>query len=168
VSAGLECQVYFDSRRQVPPPASCGEPIDIAREPVAVERLAQLGLAAGTDLPALLLSEPGGRIRVLGLRLGAEEIARLAQGVGLAAARLTVFSSAWCSDCRRAKRVLDDALVPFSEVDLDLDPQAEQTVLARSGGRRVVPTLLWDDRLWAFNPEPPLLRKLLSARAVPV
>ena len=54
------------------------------------------------------------------------------------------------------------AAVTFSEVDVDRDPQAEAAILLRSGGRRVVPTLCFGDRLWAFNPDPPLLRKLLS------
>ncbi len=39
-------------------------------------------------------------------------------------------------------------------------------VLEKSGGRRVVPTLRFDDRLWAFNPDPPLLRRLLAGRAL--
>jgi hypothetical protein len=29
----------------------------------------------------------------------------------------------------------------------------------------VVPTLRFDDRLWAFNPDPPLLRRLLAPAA---
>jgi len=50
-------------------------------------------------------------------------------------------------------------------VDIDRDPRAEALVMRRSGGRRVVPTLLFDGRLWAFNPDPPLLRQLLRGRA---
>ncbi|HBL25277.1 MAG TPA: NrdH-redoxin [Acidobacteria bacterium] len=90
---------------------------------------------------------------------------RLAGGSGLGTARLTVYSTAWCPDCRRAKRVLEDAQAPFEDVNIDQDAQAEAMVLERSGGRRVVPTLRFDDRLWAFNPDPPLLRRLLTARA---
>jgi mycoredoxin len=76
-----------------------------------------------------------------------------------------IYSSAWCSDCRRAKRVLEEAAAPFDEVSIDQDAGAEAVVLARSGGRRVVPTLRFDDRVWAFNPAPPVLRRLLNGRA---
>src|SRR6185295_19917470 len=103
------------------------------------------------------LAEPGGKVRILGLRLTPEETARLAAGQGLPSDRLVVYSSSWCPDCRNAKRVLHEADTSFDEVDIDQDPTAEALVLERSGGRRVVPTLRFGDRLWAFNPSPPLL-----------
>jgi mycoredoxin len=179
MNAPLVCRVYFDSRRQADPlaPAAAGaasppsppamdekEPasLDIATDPAAAEHLLRLGISAERDLPALALAEAGGKVRILGLRLTPEETARLAAGQGLPPARLVVYSSSWCPDCRNAKRVLHDADAPFEEVDIDQDPSAEALVLERSGGRRVVPTLRFDDRLWAFNPAPPLLRRLLS------
>ncbi len=60
--------------------------------------------------------------------------------------------------------MLEEAEAPFAEIDLDRDRAAEALVLERSGGRRVVPTLRFDDRVWAFNPAPPLLRRLLARR----
>jgi glutaredoxin len=158
----LECSVYYDSTRHAEPPAACGERHDIHTEPEAGHTLIKLGLSPRTDLPAVLLSEPGGKLRLIGLRLTAAEIDRLASGTGIPAAKLLVYSSAWCPDCRRAKRVLEEAEAAFEELDIDQDPSAEALVLERSGGRRVVPTLRFDDRLWAFNPDPPLLRRLLS------
>jgi mycoredoxin len=142
-----------------------GEPfhtLDVAAEPVAAHQLLRLGISPRHDLPAVLLCEPGGKIRVAALRLSAAEVATLCGGGGIAAGRLVVYSSSWCPDCRRAKRVLDEAATAFEEVDLHSDPEAEARVLERSGGRRVVPTLLFDDRFWAFNPDPPLLRRLMA------
>jgi hypothetical protein len=49
-------------------------------------------------------------------------------------------------------------------VDIDRDAGAEAMVVQRSGGRRVVPTLRFGERVWAFNPAPPLLRRLLGVR----
>jgi mycoredoxin len=158
----LDCQVYFNSHEQAPPLLSCGEPVDVAADPAAAHQLIKLGISPRHDLPAVLLREPGGKLRVVGLRLSPEEAARLATGAGFPTTQRRVYSSAWCPDCRRAKRVLDEASVGYEEVDIDRDPRAEATVLERSGGRRVVPTLLFDDRLWAFNPDPPLLRRLLG------
>jgi mycoredoxin len=163
----LDCHVYYDSRRQPEPPAACGDRVDLAADPLAAGRLARLGLSS-EDLPAVLLTEPDGKIRIVGVRLSAEETARLATGAGIHAESLVIYSSSWCPDCRRAKRVLEEAEAPFAEVDIDQDHAAEAMVLERSGGRRVVPTLRFDDRVWAFNPAPPLLRRLLNGRARPV
>src|SRR4029077_9444371 len=161
----LDCHVYYDSTRQPAPPADCGDRVDLATDSNAAGRLARLGLSAATDLPAVLLTEPDGKIRIVAVRLSVEETARLATGQGIHADRLTVYSSSWCPDCRRAKRVLEEAEAPFAEVDIDQDHVAEAMVLERSGGRRVVLTLRFDDRVWAFNPAPPLLRRLLNGRA---
>jgi len=160
----LECHVYYDSTRQSEPPAECGARVDLSANPAAGHQLIRLGISPRTDLPAVLLTEPGGKIRILGLRLTDDEVSRLAGGTGIGAGQLTVYSSSWCPDCRRAKRVLEEADTSFEEVDIDRDAQAEAMVLERSGGRRVVPTLRFDDRLWAFNPDPPLLRRLLRER----
>jgi len=167
MSHPLDCQVYYDSTLHAAPPSSCGERIDLASDPEAAGQLTRLGLSPQSDLPAVLLTEAGGKIRILGVRLTGEEAATLASGAGIHASTLTIYSSDWCPDCRRAKRVLEEAEAPFEEVDIDRDPGAEAMVLAKSGGRRVVPTLRFDDRVWAFNPDPPLLRRLLNGRAKP-
>ena len=162
----LECRVYYDSSQHPAPPEACAERLDVHTDPAAVEALILLGLSPRSDLPAVFLSDPGGRLRIVGLRLEPAELESLAAGpgiVGIPTSRLVVYSSDWCPDCRRAKRVLDEAETPFEEIDIDQNPQAEAMVLARSGGRRVVPTLRFDDRLWAFNPDPPLLRRLLQS-----
>lgn len=163
--SSLDCHVYYHSQRHEAPPAECGHQIDLAAEPEAAEQLAKLGISPEADLPAVLLTEPDGKIRIVGVRLTAEETAKLAAGNGIHANVLVVYSSDWCPDCRRAKRVLEEAEAPFDEVNLDGDPMAEAMVLQKSGGRRVVPTLRFDDRVWAFNPAPPLLRRLLNGRA---
>jgi mycoredoxin len=162
----LDCHVYYDSTRQPAPPAECGDRVDLAADPEAADRLARLGLSPD-DLPAVLLTEPDGKIRIVGVRLSAAETVKLATGEGIHADSVVVYSSSWCPDCRRAKRVLEEAEAPFAEVDIDEDHAAEAMVLERSGGRRVVPTLRFDDRVWAFNPAPPLLRRLLNGRAKP-
>ncbi len=161
----LDCHVYYDSTRQPEPPAACGDHVDLASAPEAAGLLARLGLSPEADLPAVLLTEPDGKIRLVGVRLSNEETARLASQQGIHAGSVVVYSASWCPDCRRAKRVLEEAEAPFAEVDIDQDHDAEALVLERSGGRRVVPTLRFDDRVWAFNPAPPLLRRLLNGRA---
>ncbi len=165
MSSNLDCQIFFDSTRHAEPPAGRGTWIDLASQPEAAAPLERLGISLEMDLPAVLLSEPDGKVRIVGVRLTAAEAERLAAGHGIHAQKLLVYSSSWCSDCRVMKRVLEDAEARFDEVNIDQDAGAEAMVLARSGGRRVVPTLRFDDRVWAFNPAPPLLRRLLKGRA---
>lgn len=163
MNRALESQLFYNAA-EAPLPAELQDlpAVDVAADPAAAHRLIQLGISPRHDLPAVLLAEPGGKLRVAGLRLTSEEVTRLQSHRGIGPEGLVVYSSSWCPDCRRAKRVVEEAEVAFSEVDVDRDPQAEATILLRSGGRRVVPTLCFADRLWAFNPDPPLLRQLLS------
>jgi len=110
----------------------------------------------------LLVSDAVGKLRIVGTRLSTEEIAALADGRGIPSSALTVYSASWCPDCRIAKRVLAEAGSRYDEIDIDQDAAAAAAVLARSGGRRVIPTLAFDGRIWAFNPPPPQLRRLLE------
>jgi glutaredoxin len=163
MSLPLECRYFFDSARGGRA-SGCADSCDLAADPAAVAELAELGVARD-DLPAVLLSEPDGKPRVLGVRLSADEASRLAAGEGLPAERLTLYVSEWCPDCRRARRVLEEAEVPFEVIDIDCDRGAEELIQARAGGRRVVPTLRFAERFWAFNPATPLLRRLLGGGA---
>jgi mycoredoxin len=53
-----------------------------------------------------------------------------------------MYSTAWCGDCRSAKRFLAQHGVSYEEVDIDGHPAAAQQVIEWSGGRRVIPTFL--------------------------
>lgn len=57
--------------------------------------------------------------------------------------KVTMYSTTWCGDCRNAKRALRDAGIDFSEVDIDQDDDAAKQVIEWSGGRRVIPTILY-------------------------
>jgi mycoredoxin len=161
-SAGLQCRLYIDPRRHGAVPGAGCAAVDVALDPEAAAALRRLGLQLPDDLPVALLASGDGRIKVLGVRLAAAEVERLAAGRAWPPAATIVYAAGWCPDCRRTKRLLDEAGLPFAEVDIEQDPQAEALVLQRSGGRRVVPTLQLDGRLWAFNPEPALLRQLIA------
>lgn len=159
-----DCRYFFNSALHAPAPAGFpGEWIDLAADPSAAHRLIRLGVSPRTDLPAVTVEEPGGKLRVLGLRLSQEEALALAEGEGLAEESLLVYGTTWCPDCRRAKRILEEAGTRFHEINLDQDPKSEALVLARSGGRRVVPTLLVGDRVWLFNPAAARLQRFADS-----
>ena len=68
---------------------------------------------------------------------------------------ITVYGTTWCADCRRAKQFLKERGVPFSEVDVDEDPDAEELIMKVNDGRRKVPTIKVGDRYFASSPFDP-------------
>ena len=54
-------------------------------------------------------------------------------------AEITVYSTCWCCDCRRAKQFLRERKIPFREVNIDESPDAEEIVLRANNGKRKVP-----------------------------
>ncbi|GGA58638.1 hypothetical protein GCM10011507_07520 [Edaphobacter acidisoli] len=58
---------------------------------------------------------------------------------------LTVYTAAWCRDCREAKRFLTQHDIPFSEVDIETTPGAADEVLANVG-KRAIPQFVLDGK----------------------
>ncbi len=158
----LNCQFIFNSTQKQTPLPSSGFAIDLADDPHSAHKLIKLGFSPRKDLPIVLLTDAAQKLRVVGLRLDPEEAELLVRGRTFAMGDLVLYSATWCPECRRVKEILDEADVPYQEVDLDTDVTAEALVIEHSGGRRVVPTLKFDDRLFVFNPDPSLLARLLS------
>ena len=65
---------------------------------------------------------------------------------------LTMYTTAWCPDCRRAKTFLRERGVEFREVDIEKEPSAEEVVLKANDGRRKVPTMEIGGRYFACSP----------------
>lgn len=55
-----------------------------------------------------------------------------------------VYTTTWCGDCRVVKQALQRATIPFEEINIEHDPAAAEYVLAVNGGRRSVPTLVYN------------------------
>ncbi len=58
---------------------------------------------------------------------------------------IKMYSTTWCGDCRRAKRVFADFSVPYVEVNIDEDQDAAQLVQTLNNGMRSVPTIVFPD-----------------------
>jgi mycoredoxin len=65
---------------------------------------------------------------------------------------ITIYSTGYCPDCRRAKNFLKERGVEFHEVNIEEDHEAESIVLKANHGRRRVPTLKVGDRYFACSP----------------
>ncbi|HET6143939.1 MAG TPA: glutaredoxin family protein [Candidatus Acidoferrales bacterium] len=70
---------------------------------------------------------------------------------------ITVYSTSWCMDCRRAKKFLKDRGVDFVEINIDEEPDAEDLVMQVNHGRRKVPTIKVGERFFACSPFDPYL-----------
>ena len=60
-------------------------------------------------------------------------------------ARIVMYGTAWCSDCRVAKRIFNEQETEFDFVDIDEDPGAAAEVLRLNNGMRSVPTIIFPD-----------------------
>ena len=80
---------------------------------------------------------------------------------------ITMYGAAWCSDCRRSKKLLDDMGVDYEYVDLVADPSAADRAKAISG-RTSIPVIAFSDGTHFVEPSDAELREkveTLSAQA---
>ncbi|MGH9758776.1 MAG: glutaredoxin family protein [Candidatus Acidiferrales bacterium] len=80
-------------------------------------------------------------------------------------AEITMYSTRWCCDCRRAKNFLRERGVQFREVNIDQTPGAEEIVLRANDGKRKVPTIEVDGRFFSMSPFDP--EKLAEELQIP-
>ncbi|SER98722.1 glutaredoxin family protein [Actinokineospora terrae] len=55
---------------------------------------------------------------------------------------VVLYSAGWCGDCRRAKSWLTTNAIPFTEIDVENDPESRDIAVALAEGRRTIPVLL--------------------------
>lgn len=77
-------------------------------------------------------------------------------------AGIIMYTTSWCSDCRRAKRVFAAWNVPFMEVDIEDDEAAAERVASLNGGMRSVPTILFPDGTKLVEPSNTALEAKLA------
>jgi mycoredoxin len=65
---------------------------------------------------------------------------------------ITMYTTAWCPDCRRAKSFMKERGVVFQEVDIEQDPTGEDIVMKANEGKRKVPTLRVGDHYFSCSP----------------
>jgi mycoredoxin len=65
---------------------------------------------------------------------------------------ITMYSTSWCGYCIRLKSQLERVGLPYSEIDIEQDPDAAQFVGSVNGGNHVVPTVVLPDGSTMTNP----------------
>ena len=61
-------------------------------------------------------------------------------------AQVEIYTTPLCPYCWRAKRLLQQKQVAFTEIDLWQEPERRAEMVQRAGGRRTVPQLFVDGR----------------------
>lgn len=78
---------------------------------------------------------------------------------------IVMYSTSWCGDCRRAKRVFASLGVEFTEVDIEEDERAAEEVVRLNRGSRSVPTILFPDGSVLVEPSNAALEAKIAALA---
>jgi mycoredoxin len=65
---------------------------------------------------------------------------------------VVMYTTVWCGYCVRLKRQLEREGVPFTEVDIEGDGEAEAVVRGANAGNATVPTLRFPDGTTLTNP----------------
>ena len=58
---------------------------------------------------------------------------------------ITVYSSDWCGDCRRSKRLLAKLNIEYKLIDVESDLTAADKVREINGGMQSIPVIVFDD-----------------------
>jgi mycoredoxin len=79
------------------------------------------------------------------------------------ARQILMYTTSWCGDCRRAKRVFGDLGIPYTEVNIDEEPQAAEQVKQLNKGMRSVPTIVFADGTTLVEPTTMTLQAKLTS-----
>lgn len=62
---------------------------------------------------------------------------------------ITMYSTTWCQDCKRAKKFCGEHRVPYELIDVDQDADGLRVVQQANAGKRIIPTIFLYRRVGA-------------------
>lgn len=75
------------------------------------------------------------------------------------------YSTTWCGDCHRSRRVFSEMGVAYKDIDIEDHPEAAEIVIKVNHGRRSVPTIVFPDGSVLVEPSNAVLEAKLTALA---
>ena len=54
---------------------------------------------------------------------------------------ITIYTKSWCPYCSAAKKLLGEKGVPFTEIDIEKQPEARAEMIQKAKGRSTVPQI---------------------------
>jgi thioredoxin reductase (NADPH) len=82
-------------------------------------------------------------------------------------ATITVYGAPWCPDCRRSKKFLTEQLIRYDWVDIDEDAAGRAFVEAKNNGKRIIPTIVFEDGSFLVEPSNAELAQKLRLQTKP-
>ncbi len=83
----------------------------------------------------------------------------------MAEVKLTVYGTLWCGDCKRAKKFLDEQRIRYNWIDIERNEEAEQFVIEANDGKRIIPTIVFEDDSFLVEPSNAELAAKLGLKA---
>jgi thioredoxin reductase (NADPH) len=84
----------------------------------------------------------------------------------MSSGNIVVYSTTWCPDCKRAKKFFGEQRIPYVNVDIEQDAAAMARVEQLSGGKRIIPTIVFPDGSVLMEPSNAELAAKLGLRTV--
>ncbi|HEY7973810.1 MAG TPA: glutaredoxin domain-containing protein [Ktedonobacterales bacterium] len=78
------------------------------------------------------------------------------------------YSTTWCGDCRRSRKVFQAMGVSFTDIDIEEHPEAAEIVRQVNHGKQSVPTIIFPDGSTLTEPSNAVLEQKLAALAASV
>jgi thioredoxin reductase (NADPH) len=78
--------------------------------------------------------------------------------------QITVYSTVWCPDCKRAKKFFGEQRVPYVNIDIEHDSEAMAYVEKVNHGMRTIPTIVFPDGSILVEPSNAELAKKLGLK----
>ena len=66
--------------------------------------------------------------------------------------KLTMYGAPWCSDCKRAKKFLGEQRIHYDWIDVEQDTDGLAFVEQVNNGKRIIPTIVFDDQSILVEP----------------
>ena len=79
--------------------------------------------------------------------------------------KILLYGADWCPDCRRAKSYLEGNNIDFTFIDVDLDKEATALVESINNGKRIIPTIIINEKSYT-NPDNSILASVLGINDV--
>ncbi|PWH13165.1 MAG: NrdH-redoxin [Anaerolineae bacterium] len=67
--------------------------------------------------------------------------------------QIVLYGTSWCGDCRRARQIFAQMNIPYLDIDIDSDRQAEAFIKQINRGNRSVPTIVFPDGSTLTEPD---------------
>ncbi len=79
---------------------------------------------------------------------------------------IVIYSTTWCSDCKRAKKFFGEQRIPYTNIDIEENPEFVAVVEKINEGKRSVPTIVFPDGTILVEPSNAELAEKLGLQTV--